>query len=297
MERRIRRLASLAGAAALLAVLAGNVFAATPAKLQALPATDSTGTPAAGTAWIRVLHASPDAPAVDVYVDGAKAITGLAFGQIAPSAAPGYVPVPAGDHAIKVCATGSTTTCPIDVPKLTVADGKRYTIAATNELAKITAQVIEDGAAPMADTAQVRVVHFSADTPAVDVYVNGAKAVTALAYPKATGYLPLAAGDYAIKVCATGSTTVCPIDVPKLTLANGTAYSVFAIGSLASATATPAPSATPKPSVTPPPTDTVAGSTGTASSTNVALSLAALALVAVASLGLTLRFATQRRRR
>jgi len=297
MHIKIRRLAALAGAAAMLAVLAGNVFAASPAKLQPLPATDSTGTPAAGTAWIRVLHASPDAPAVDVYVDGTKVSTGLAFGHIAPSAAPGYDPVSAGNHAIKVCATG-TTVCPIDVPALAVADGKRYTIAATNVLAKISPpQVIEDGATPMADTAQVRVVHFSADTPAVDVYVNGAKAVTALAYPKATGYLPLAAGDYAIKVCATGSTTVCPIDVPKLTLANGTAYSVFAIGSLASATATPAPSATPKPSVTPPPTDTVAGSTGTASSTNVALSLAALALVAVGSLGLTLRFATQRRRR
>ena len=300
MNLNVRRLASLAGAAAMLAVLAGNVAAASPAKLQALPAADNTGTPAAGTAWIRVLHASPDAPAVDVYVDGAKAITGLAFGQIAPTAAPGYVPVPAGNHAIKVCATGSTTVCPIDVPALAVADGKRYTIAATNVLAQITAQVLEDPAAPNAGTAQVRVVHFSADTPAVDVYVNGAKAVTALAYPKATGYLPLAGGDYAIKVCATGSTTVCPIDVPKLTVANGTAYSVFAIGSLDAFLATPAPSVTPPPteapSVTPPPTATVAGATGTPGN-GLALVVLALVFISALAFGLARPLAARRARR
>jgi len=50
-----------------------------------------------------VLHASPDAPAVDVYVDGTKAITDLAFGSIAD-----YTPVTAGNHAIRVCATGRT---------------------------------------------------------------------------------------------------------------------------------------------------------------------------------------------
>jgi hypothetical protein len=310
MNLNVRRLASLAGSAAMLAVLASNVAAASPAKLTALPATDNTGTPAAGTAWIRVLHASPDAPAVDVYVDGAKAITGLAFGQIAPTAAPGYVPVPAGNHAIKVCATGSTTVCPIDVPALAVADGKRYTIAATNVLAQITAQVIEDGAAPNADAAQVRVVHFSADTPAVDVYVNGSKAVTALAYPKATGYLSLPGGDYAVKVCATGSTTVCPIDVPKLTVANGTAYSVFAIGSLDALLATPAPSATPTPteapsvtptpteapSVTPPPTDTVAGTTGTPGNSLVLVVLA-LVFIAALAFGLARPLAARRARR
>jgi hypothetical protein len=291
MHIKIRRLAALAGAAAMLAVLAGNVFAASPAKLQPLPATDSTGTPAAGTAWIRVLHASPDAPAVDVYVDGTKVSTGLAFGHIAPSAAPGYDPVSAGNHAIKVCATG-TTVCPIDVPALAVADGKRYTIAATNVLAKISPpQVIEDGATPMADTAQVRVVHFSADTPAVDVYVNGKIAVTALAYKDATGYLPLAGGDYAIKVCATGSTTVCPINVPKLPVANGTAYSVFAIGSLEALLATPAPG------MSEPPTDTVGTSGTNGSGSGLGVGLAALAAVAVTSLLLAVRLAPRTARR
>ena len=63
---------------------------------------------------VRVLHASPDAPEVDIYLDGAAVgdpLAGLAFGAISP-----YVAVPAGPHAIKVCATADATVCPIDVP-------------------------------------------------------------------------------------------------------------------------------------------------------------------------------------
>ncbi len=194
MFERIRRPAMVASAAALLLVVTGTAAAASPAKLTAVVAADDTGSPAAGMAWIRVLHGSPDAPAVDVYVDDTTAVTDLGFGSITD-----YTPVAAGSHAIKVCATGSTTVCPIDVPALAVADGMKYTIAATNEVAKITAQVITDApSATMTDGAQVRVVHFSADTPAVDVLTtDGAtKLVNDLAYPNPTAYLSLPANTY-----------------------------------------------------------------------------------------------------
>src|SRR5512140_2080000 len=302
MNRRIGRLAALTGGAAMVLAIAGNVAAAGPAKLTAVVATDDTGSPAPGKAWVRVLHGSPDAPAVDVYVDGAKAITGLAFGAITD-----YTPVPAGDRAIKVCATGSTTVCPIDVPKLSVADGKKYTIAATGLLAGITAQVVED--APLAGSAkaQVRVVHFSADTPAVDVLTaDGAtKLVTALAFPKATDYLSLDANTYSVKVCASPADTVCPLGPLPLTVAGGKAYSVFAVGSLTALLATPAPSATPAASATsassatpasittPPPTSTLDASTNGTPGSGFGLAFAVLAAVAFASLGLALRISSR----
>ncbi len=283
MFERIRRLAIVAGAAAMLLVVAGNVAAASPAKLTAVVAIDDTGSPAAGMAWIRVLHASPDAPAVDVYVDGAKAITDLAFGSITD-----YTPVAAGNHAIKVCATGSTTVCPIDVPALAVADGMKYTIAATNDLASITAQVIPDApSASVTDSAQVRVVHFSADTPAVDVLTADgmSKLVTNLAYPNASSYLSLPASTYSVKVCAAPGDAVCPLGPLSLTVANGKAYSVFAVGSLTVLLATPAPSATPAVSTTPPPTSTL-GSTGDTSTPGSGLALGILALAFVSALGI-----------
>jgi hypothetical protein len=224
----MRRTTTLLGAA-LLALAAAPVAAqdASPP----MPAE-------AGTAMVRVLHASPDAPEVDIYLDGAAVgdpLAALAFGEISP-----YVPVPAGPHAIKVCATADATVCPIDVPELTVEDGMSYTIAATNALASIEAQVLADTVTGDPANALVRVVHFSADAPEVDVLTqDGATAVvSALAYPNATEYLALPPASYDLKVCATADTTVCPIDPPALDLAAGTVSSVFAIGSLEGGTIT-----------------------------------------------------------
>jgi hypothetical protein len=192
----------------------------------------------AGTAMVRVLHASPDAPEVDIHLDGAPVgdpLAALAFGAISP-----YVPVPAGPHAIRVCATADASVCPIDVPELTLEDGMSYTIAATNVLGSIEPQVLVDSAVGDPASALVRVVHFSADAPAVDVLTqDGATTVvSALAYPSATEYLALPPGSYDLKVCATEDTSVCPIDPAALDLAAGTVSSVFAIGSLEGGTIT-----------------------------------------------------------
>jgi hypothetical protein len=187
---------------------------------------------AADTAKVRVLHASPDAPAVDVYLDGAKvgALTAVPFATISD-----YLDVPAGTHDIKVYATGDTSAPVIDA-NVSVAAGKHYTIAATGAVAAITAQVIEDAPSPACDNAQVRVVHFSADAPAVDVAPAGAAPADAvvkkLAFPDATGYLSLPAGSYDLDVRLAGTTTVA-LALPDVAIKACDAYSVFAIGSAA----------------------------------------------------------------
>jgi len=212
---RLTRLAGLIGAGAILLAVAA-------------PATVS----ASGTAMIRVLHGSPDAPAVDVFANDGKvdALSNLTFGHITD-----YVAVPAGTYSIKVCATADNSVCPIGPVSLKFAAGKHYTIAASDLLAQIKATVITDSANPVEGKAQVRVVHLSADTPAVDVLTQD-KATTVvgnLAYPKATGYLSLAPGSYDLVVCAHADHSVCPLDPGALSLDGGTAYSVFAVGALA----------------------------------------------------------------
>jgi hypothetical protein len=210
---RTTRLAGLVAAGALLLV------AAAPAS-------------AADTAMIRVLHGSPDAPNVDVYADGSKILSDVPFGTLSD-----YLSVPAKTYAVRVCATGTDGTvdanCPI-IADLTFNAGKKYTIAASDLVAQIKANVFVDGGSPVDGKAKVRVVHLSADTPAVDVLTQdgSAKVVENLSYPDATGYLALAPGSYDLKVCAHADNSVCPLDPAALDLASGTAYSVFAIGAL-----------------------------------------------------------------
>ncbi len=218
MHRRFARLVGLTAVGALALAIAGP-------------------TTAASDAMVRVLHASPDAPQVDVYVNGDKVapLSGLSFGDLSE-----YLAVPGGTYAIKVCATADATICPIDVPALAIAAGKHYTIAATNALATIEAKVLVDDPSPKAGKVQVRVAHFSADTPAVDVLTQdkSAKVVENIAYPNATDYLTLDPGTYDLIVCANADNTVCPLDPGPLDLAAGTSYTVFAIGSLTGETLT-----------------------------------------------------------
>lgn len=214
MNRKLARLAGLVVAGAMLLSFAG------PAS-------------AADTAMVRVLHASPDAPAVDVFLDDTvvSALTNVPFGVIS-----GYLEIPAGAHNVKVYATGTTTGAVINAD-VTVAAGKMYTIAATGAVASITAQVIEDAPSPSCTTAQVRVIHFSADAPAVDVATTGAApadaVVKSLAYPTASGYLDLPGGSYDLEVRLAGTTTVA-LPLPGVAIADCTSYSVFAVGSAAS---------------------------------------------------------------
>ncbi len=204
------------------------------ASLLAAVLATATGSTVVGqeASRIRVLHASPDAPAVDVYLDGAIVadLTNVPFGGLS-----GYLTVPSGDHEIKVTPTGTTTA--VIETTITLEAGRSYTIAAIGPVTSIAPKVIVDDPQPTAGKVKVRVVHLSPDAPAVDVAPDGAEPsgaiVMNLAYPNATGYLTLAPGRYDLELRPTGTTDVA-LDLDPLDLESGRAYSVFAIGSAAS---------------------------------------------------------------
>jgi hypothetical protein len=190
----------------------------------------------AGQAQVRVAHMSPDAPAVDIYVDGNKALSNVAFKAVS-----NYLPLPAGEHRFEVRAAGAPATdkAVIDA-KATVEAGKAYTVAATNELAKITPLVlVDDVAAPGAGKAKVRVVHASPDAPAVDVAVKGGPVlINNLAFGKASDTLTVDAKSYDLEVRPTGTTTVA-LPLNGVNLEAGKIYTVFAAGKVANLTAVP----------------------------------------------------------
>ncbi|KIL45851.1 DUF4397 domain-containing protein [Jeotgalibacillus soli] len=78
--------------------------------------------------WVRVLHASPDAPAVDVYVNGTAVVEGAEF-----KAYTNYFPLPAGEHEVELFPAGDTSTV-LFSKTLTVEAGHYYTASAINLL-------------------------------------------------------------------------------------------------------------------------------------------------------------------
>lgn len=190
-------------------------------------------------AMVRVLHGAGDAPAVDIYADGGLIGEGLAFSQITD-----YLEVPGGEYQIQIVPNGaSLEEGPIVIDAaLTFDAGTMTTVAATGSLASgIVPQVIVDDPAPSSDTAQVRVVHLSADAPAVDIAPDGGDAlIEGLEYPNNTGYIALPGGAYDLEIRPAGSTDVA-FDIPEITIDNGVSYSVYAVGSLGDGTFTVVP--------------------------------------------------------
>jgi len=175
-------------------------------------------------ARVRVVHASPDAPAVDVLVNNGVAFSNAPFKGIT-----GYAALNTGTYNVKVVPTGATS--PVVIQADLTLEAKDYTVVAVGKLADIEPLVLVDNnSAPAAGKAHVRFVHASPDAPAVDIAVKGGPVLFSNVAFKGVGdYTPVDAGTYDLEVRLAGTQTVA-LAVPGLTLNDGTVYTVFAMG-------------------------------------------------------------------
>ncbi len=234
-----------------LGVMAENHTGATPDAGDMGDCVMALGIGEAGNSCINVVHASPDAPAVDVYLNGEVALEGLEFSNVS-----GWVAVPAGDYQVQVTATGEDIETAVIDAEVTTEEGAAYHIAATGLLADIAPAVFQvDLSMPEDDTtARLRVLHTAPDAPAVDVAVAGGDVLVENAeFPNASDFLDVPADTYDLEVRPTGTENVV-LEVPGVELEAGLVYDVFAIGLVEDETlnvlvvvsTTTAPEATPE---------------------------------------------------
>jgi LPXTG-motif cell wall-anchored protein len=177
-------------------------------------------------ARVRVVHASPDAPAVDVWVNGAVAFSNAPFTGITD-----YAKLEPDTYNVQVTPTGATEPVVIEAD-LTLDTQTDYTVVAVGTLDEIEPLVLVDNnSAPAAGKAHVRFVHASPDAPAVDIAVaNGGPVLFANVEFKGVGdYLPVDAGTYDLEARLAGTETVA-LSVPGVALNEGTVYTVYAMG-------------------------------------------------------------------
>jgi hypothetical protein len=159
---------------------------------------------------IRVLHASPDAPNVDVLIDGGKVLENVPY-----PVASDFLAIDAGHRQVTVTAAG-TDTAVIDA-RVDFAEDTDYLIVAAGKLENIAPIVAAvDARLPDRGFARLRVLHSAASAPAVDVYVTAQDSGIADATPVLSNvpfraisqYLDVPAGVYDIAVTVAGSKTV-----------------------------------------------------------------------------------------
>jgi len=186
--------------------------------------------PSADTAQVRVAHLSYDAPAVDIAPDGGDAlIESLEYPNDT-----GYLDLPGGAYDLEIRPAGSTDVA-FDIPEITISDGVSYSVFAVGGLGDGSFTVVP---AVDAGVAGVRVGHFSADAPNVDVYANGGAILNDVPFGALSDYLYVPAGSYQIQVVPTGaSLEEGPVVIDaELTFDGGTLTTVAATNDLANIT-------------------------------------------------------------
>ena len=179
-------------------------------------------------ACLRIVHASPDAPNVDAYLDDSAepVVRNLSSGT-----ATDFVPVPAGEHQVRLVSTGGSIDTAVIDEEYEFEAGRAYQVAALNVSDDLEARSYEVDLGPLGENqARVRVVHASPDAGEVDVAVAGGPPLFEEAgFPDATSYVSLAAGTYDLELRTPGETEVI-LAVPGLELQPGMVYDIFAIG-------------------------------------------------------------------
>lgn len=182
--------------AAVLA-LGAAVFTGCSEDTTTAPAT--TSTPSAN---LRVLHLSPDAPPVDIFLNQAAmpAVSNLAF-----QSGTQYLPVAPASYRVDISANGSSANQSVlNVPSLTLEGDRSYTAVAYGPLASARVLALVDDASGLSSgNIRVRAVHTASAVGQVDIWnipSSGAPAplYTDVDYGVAGGAMDLPAGAYTV---------------------------------------------------------------------------------------------------
>ena len=188
------------------------------------------------TANIQVLHASPDAPAVNILLNGVTVVSELDY-----KAGTGQLERSVGTYSVAVdglLADGTTTTVigPVD---LTFDADTTYSIAAVGPVSAIEPVVLSQPRTPVsAGSARLFVLHGAASAPEVDVFVTTPGADLTASAPTGTfefkgtiGPAEVGAGDYQIRVTPAGDPTTVVYDSGTVNLADGNDLFITAVPS------------------------------------------------------------------
>jgi hypothetical protein len=178
----------------------------------------------AAKAKVRVIHASPDAPNVDVWVEGAPAFQNVAFEQVTD-----YAALKRGTYNVQVVPAGATEPVVIDAD-LKLRAARFYSVYAVNTLDSIEPIVVQDRNWQVGKKAKIRFVHASPDAPAVDIALkNGPVLFGDVEFKDASSYIRVAPGTYDLEVRLAGTdTVVLPLD--GIELSGRTVYTAIATG-------------------------------------------------------------------
>ncbi len=174
--------------------------------------------------YVRVFHASPDAPPVDIYVNGGLAFKNLSFKEFSE-----YVQLPMGEYKIEVFPAGQKVT-PVLTQNIQVPEKQVITIAAVGNFEDLQLVPYIEGNADglPANESRVRIIHLSPDAPGVDMLIDGRLAFEDVKFMDATDYAQIPSGIYNVTIDI--SDTNDAVLTLKVELKSQKVYTIYIVG-------------------------------------------------------------------
>jgi len=178
-----------------------------------------------GISFGRLLHASPDAPPVDVYLNNKSIGKNIRYREFTQ-----YLPLVSGNYNLKIYPTGNTTSPLINLD-LDVPLSKIFTVAVAGLAANVSLLSIPEPAVPMIPgKTYIRFIHLSPNAPNVNVKLpTGSTLFQDVEFKEYTNYTPINPGNYTFLVTPTTINTPI-LAVPNIRLRPNKFYSIYVVG-------------------------------------------------------------------
>jgi Domain of unknown function (DUF4397) len=186
--------------------------------------------PPTGSVRVRAVHASPDAPAVDVLIDDVKAIDSLSFGNLSA-----FKTTTEGARKVKINVAGTATTAL--AADLTLAKDTTYSVVAYDTATALKALVLKDQALAtpaVGARGYIRIANLISDVSGTPTFSGSSSG--GAAFGSAAPYGETSPGSKSIQVTYEFSATPGQINGQGnvsvgFELVQGNYYTIYAIGS------------------------------------------------------------------
>ena len=181
---------------------------------------DTTGPELRLDSTVRVVHAAPETPRLDVVVDG-ETRTVLDYAEVSD-----HITMEGGARQVQLIVQGETEA--LIVLDTGFVSGRQYTVLAAGRSDEIMPVVLIDDPAP-ADTGEtrIRLVHAAPTAGLVDIYVSDpgtelegeSPMLSSVAFGETSDYMIVEARTYQVRVTDAGSGELL-VDLPLLVLSS-----------------------------------------------------------------------------
>ncbi len=175
---------------------------------------------------VRVIHASPGSPPVDVYVDGKLLLSKQAYRHVS-----NYLNLPPGSHHVRIITAGSGPHgTPLISETVNVRPNEKYSLMAVGNRRSIHLLPVVSNQQAARGTCKIRFVHASPDSPPVDVAIRGGRVLFHhVSFRNASDYIEIKPTTANLEIREAGTQKVL-LDMRNVRLKPDNLYSLYALG-------------------------------------------------------------------